>query len=106
MITTWCSSSTAPGRRSRTRSGGKSAGQGSEVGVDGGKRVKGRKRPIAVDSVGLLLAVGVTAANVDDARAASRVLAGLPASVRDGYADSKYHNDRLYGYTGGREGGV
>ena len=105
MNTTWCGSSTSPGGRSRTRSGGKSAGQGGEVGVDGGKRVKGRKRPIAVDSVGLVLAVAVTAANVDDARAASRVLADLPASVRDVSADSKYHNYRLYRHVRGTKSG-
>ena len=43
----------------------------------------------------------MTAANVDDARAAPRVLAALPASVRAVYADSKYHNYRLYGHVGG-----
>lgn len=79
----------------------KSAGQGAEVGIDGGKRVKGRKRSIGVDSLGLLLAVGVTAANVDDARAIVPVLAELPDSVRHVYADSKYHNYKLYGYIGG-----
>lgn len=79
----------------------KSAGQGGEVGIDGGKRVKGRKRHIAVDSLGFVIAVAVTAANVDDARAAPRLLADLPATVRDVYADSKYHNYRLYGYVGG-----
>lgn len=79
----------------------KSAGQGEEVGIDGGKRVKGRKRSIGVDSLGLLLAVVVTAANVDDARAAPRVLAALPGTVRHVYADSKYHNYRLYGFIGG-----
>src|SRR3954447_204929 len=40
--------------------------QGGEKGYDGGKKVKGRKRHIAVDSLGFLLAVVVTAANVDD----------------------------------------
>lgn len=79
----------------------KGAGQGAEVGTDGGKKVRGRKRHIGVDSLGLLLAVVVTGANVDDARAAPRVLAALPPTVRDIYADSKYHNYRLYGYIGG-----
>ena len=79
----------------------KSAGQSGEVGIDGGKRVKGRKRHIAVDSLGLLLSVAVTAANVHDARAAPRVLAGMPDSVRDVYADSSDHSYALYGYTGG-----
>lgn len=83
----------------------KGAGQGADIGTDGAKQVKGRKRHIAVDSLGLLLAVAVTAANVDDARAAPAVLRRLPASVRAVYADNKYHNYRLYGHIGGRKAG-
>ncbi len=52
---------------------------GEERGYDGGKKVSGRKRPIAVDTMGLLLGVGVavavavavTAASADDGNAAS-----------------------------------
>jgi putative transposase len=36
------------------------------VGVDGGKKVKGRKRHIAVDAAGFPLAIHVSAANVSD----------------------------------------
>ena len=50
---------------------------GEERGYDGGKKVKGRKRHIAVDTLGLLLAVVVTAANVSDGRGACRLLAQL-----------------------------
>lgn len=39
---------------------------GGEVGFDGGKLVKGRKRHILVDTTGLLLKVVVTAASVQD----------------------------------------
>ena len=42
--------------------------QHQEVGFDGNKRIKGRKRHTLVDTLGLLLAVVVTAANVDDCR--------------------------------------
>jgi putative transposase len=52
----------------------KAAGQGGPSGYDAGKRVKGRKRHIWVDSLGLLLAVLVTAADVHDARAACDLL--------------------------------
>lgn len=38
----------------------------SERGYDGGKRVKGRKRHIAVDTLGLPLALAVTSANTHD----------------------------------------
>jgi putative transposase len=57
----------------------KTAEQGGPRGYDGGKKVKGRKRHIAVDTLGLLLAVVVTAASVPDAVAARGLLALLPA---------------------------
>jgi putative transposase len=44
----------------------KTATQGEEVGFDGHKKIKGRKRHILVDTLGLLVAVVVTAANTDD----------------------------------------
>jgi putative transposase len=44
----------------------KTATQGSAVGFDGHKKIKGRKRHLLVDTLGLLVAVVVTAANVDD----------------------------------------
>ena len=44
----------------------KIANQGYEVGFDGGKQVKGRKRHLLVDTLGLIIAVVVTAANTDD----------------------------------------
>jgi putative transposase len=83
----------------------KGAGQGVDIGTDGGKRIRGRKRHIGVDSLGLLLAVVVTAANVDDARAAPGLLRQLPGTVGHVYADAKYHNYRLYGYIGGCKAG-
>lgn len=73
---------------------------GEQRGRDNAKNVDGRKRHIVVDSMGLLLAVLVTAASVDDAKAAAVVFArldGQPVSrVRRVYADSKYHNFALY----------
>ena len=45
-----------------------------EQGVDGHKKVKGRKRHIVVDVLGLLLGCYVSAANVADSKAASAVL--------------------------------
>jgi putative transposase len=53
----------------------KTAEGGQECGTDGGKKVYGRKRHILVDTIGLVLAVVVTAANVDDAQAAQKVFA-------------------------------
>jgi len=77
---------------------------GEQRGRDNAKNVDGRKRHIVVDSMGLLLAVLVTAADVDDAKAAAQVFArldGQPLSrVVRMYADSKYHNFALYGWVG------
>jgi len=73
---------------------------GEQRGRDNAKNVDGRKRHIVVDSMGLLLAVLVTAADVDDAQAAAELfgrLEGQPMSrVERMFADSKYHNYALY----------
>jgi putative transposase len=73
---------------------------GEERGRDDAKNVDGRKRHIVVDSMGLLLAVLVTAADVDDTKGAAEVFArldGQPMSrVKTMYADGKYHNFTLY----------
>ena len=39
---------------------------GEDRGYDGGKKIKGRKRHLLVDTLGLLVAVLITGANVDD----------------------------------------
>jgi putative transposase len=44
----------------------KTATQAEAVGFDGHKKIKGRKRHILVDTLGLIVAVAVTAANTDD----------------------------------------
>ena len=73
---------------------------GEQRGRDNAKNVDGRKRHIVVDSMGLLLAVLVTAADVDDAKGAAELFAkldGQPMSkVVRMYADGKYHNFALY----------
>ena len=77
----------------------KSTEVGGEVGYDGGKKVKGRKRHIIVDTLGLLMMVMVTAANVDDGSFARFVLDELQQDeyprLRVVFADSKYHNHDL-----------
>ena len=62
-------------------------------GYDAGKKVNGRKRHIAVDTIGLLLVVAVTAANVQDrvaARALLYALRGCYQRVSLIWADSAY----------------
>jgi putative transposase len=74
-------------------------GGGEQRGRDNAKNVDGRKRHIAVDSMGLLLAVLVTAAHVGDAKAAAELfgrLDGQPMGrVTRMFADTKYHNFAL-----------
>nr|WP_309226485.1 transposase [Streptomyces lunaelactis] len=50
---------------------------GSTSGWDGGKKVGGRKRHLVVDCLGLVLAVAVTAASVQDRDAAMPLLERL-----------------------------
>jgi putative transposase len=73
---------------------------GAQRGYDAHKKVQGRKRHIVVDTLGLLLAVSVTAASLDDGAAAPDVLGQLPAEwfprLRLVWADQKYHNHELY----------
>ncbi len=75
---------------------------GEHRGRDNHKNVDGRKRHIVVDSMGLLLAVLVTAASVDDATAAQELfprLEGQPVGkVARVFADNKYHNHALYAW--------
>ena len=51
--------------------------EGGERGYDAGKKVKGRKRHILVDSLGLLLGVKVTSAALQDRDGAVELLSGL-----------------------------
>lgn len=72
---------------------------GPERSYDGGKKIKGRKRHLLVDTLGLLIAVLITAAGVDDGTAAPRLLeqvspAEFPRLVTI-FGDNKYHNHQL-----------
>src|ERR1700724_2724871 len=77
---------------------------GEQRGRDNAKNVDCRKRHIVVDSMGLLLAVLVTAADVDDAAAAPALFARLEGQpvgkVARMFADAKYHNFKLYEWVG------
>ena len=72
---------------------------GDERGYDGGKKIKGRKRHVLVDTIGLLLVVLITSAALDDGAAASKLLALLSADefprLTVIFGDSKYHNHDL-----------
>jgi len=78
----------------------KTAETAGDRGYDGGKKITGRKRTIAVDTLGFVLGVAVCAASVDDAKAARPVIAQLNAErcpdLEVVWADTKCHNDALY----------
>jgi putative transposase len=72
---------------------------GGARGYDGGKKITGRKRHILVDVLGLLIAVVVTHAALDDAAAAPLIFQSLSHDkaprLEVVWADSKYHNHEL-----------
>jgi putative transposase len=82
----------------------KSTEMGGERGFDQARKMTGnaRKRHIAVDTLGLLLFVVVTGAEVHDAVAAMKLASHLDRTnyprLLKMWADSKYHNHDLYAH--------
>jgi putative transposase len=75
---------------------------GAEKGYDAGKKITGRKRHIAVDTLGLLLAVVIHSASVQDQDGAKPVLEKLHEKFRRIkiiFADSAYGRCRLPEWT-------
>jgi putative transposase len=72
---------------------------GPERGYDGGKKINGRKRHLLVDTLGLLLAVLITSAGLDDGVAAPILLGHVTPHdfprLLTIFADQKYHNHAL-----------
>lgn len=75
---------------------------GGPRGYDGGKKINGRKRHIIVDTMGLLLVVLVTSANIDDGTGAPEVLKLLSEEHKSRLdeirGDKKYNNRTLDQY--------
>lgn len=72
---------------------------GPERGYDGGKKIKGRKRHLLVDTLGLLIAVLITSAGLEDGVAAPILLGHVQAHdfprLVTICADAKDHNHAL-----------
>ena len=71
---------------------------GGTRGFDGHKRVKGRKRYLLVDTLGLPIARRVEPDNLTDKRGAGRLIAGLGslwATIRTVIADGGYKSEKL-----------
>jgi len=76
----------------------KTTERGGIRGFDGHKCVKGRKRHILVDTLGLIIASRVEPANVSDRRAGERLLAGLSPlfpRIRTVIADAGHESRKL-----------
>ena len=76
----------------------KTTESGGPAGYDGGKKVKGRKRHVVVDTLGLPLVMQVHPANVQDRDGAPAVIAALQQampSVRKVWADGGYSGPKL-----------
>jgi putative transposase len=83
----------------------KTATQNDAIGWDGKKKVKGRKRHIVVDTLGVIIAVVVTAANVDDRQGFLALLKGYFAKgvkrLRKIWVDGGYKAGRLAAWVRG-----
>jgi putative transposase len=76
----------------------KTTERGGLRGFDGHKRVKGRKRHLLVDTLGMVVARRVEAANVSDQCAGARLLTGLGSGfprIRTVMADAGYQSGKL-----------
>ena len=77
----------------------KSAEGGEKIGFDGGKLVKGRKRSLITDTIGLVVLAKVTAANVQDVHAGKQILIELKkrtkliTRLQKIFADSGYRGE-------------
>jgi transposase len=74
----------------------KTTEMGGDRGFDAGKKVKGRKRHLAVDTLGVPIAIQITAANVQDRDQLAPILAEVHKRnpwVNIAFVDSGYNGD-------------
>jgi putative transposase len=75
---------------------------GGAHGYDGAKKINGRKRHLVVDTLGLLVAIVVTAANVDDGVGGQQVVGKMAPDALPRleaiFGDNKYRNHEYNGW--------
>jgi putative transposase len=75
---------------------------GAERGYDGAKKVKGRQRHLVVDTMGLLMALLITRAGLDDGVAAPPLLQQIDPQdcprLETSFADCTYHHHALHAW--------
>ena len=69
------------------------------IGYDGGKKIKGRKRHIVVDTLGLMLSIVIHSATIHDSKGAESVLDELKSKYLSGivkiFADGGYRGELI-----------
>jgi transposase len=82
---------------------------GGTKGFDGGKKVKGRKRHIMTDTLGLLIGVVVTAANVNDGIGGQQLLKNIKPEdfprLSALFVDNGYRNRKFQAFVESHSGG-
>jgi len=82
---------------------------GGVKGFDGGKKVKGRKRHIMTDTLGLLISVVVTAANVNDGVGGQQLLKNIKPEdfprLSALFVDNGYRNRKFQAFVESHSGG-
>ena len=83
----------------------KTTTQGESVGYDGGKKIKGRKRHILTDTLGLLLCVVVTSASTGDREGLKMIIENWfvkgVSRIRKIWVDSGYCGEALAAWVSG-----
>jgi putative transposase len=75
----------------------KSASHGESIGYDGNKKIKGRKRHLLVDTLGLIIVMVIHSAGIVDNTAVDMVLCheDVPPTLEKVWVDKGYRGDRI-----------
>lgn len=84
----------------------KSTINGEAIGYDGNKKIKGRKRHLLVDTMGLIIVLVIHSAAIVDSTASERVLGHIdvPERLELAWVDKGYRGERVQGF--GNKNGI